>query len=168
MNTYSWLESDSFLKLVHQGKSIFQIDPKGVVYGPAPRLTSLEDDAEKKGFILVIDENGNLLRSPHTVQSIGNEINSYLSDTQTSLRSAVQDVQKGDEIALNKIVQDLNLSLSNFQQTKKKDTDHIWSKLDPLQKAVDEIKTKNQYLMIMTILLALMTIGLSYTMFRKS
>jgi ABC-type transporter Mla subunit MlaD len=140
------------------------IDARGALL--APRV-AVEDDEEKKGFLLVVDSSGRLLRSPHTVQSIGSEINAYLAETQTHLRTAVQDVQKGDEAALNKIVSDLNLSLGQFQQTKKKDIDHIWSKLDPLEKQVGELRRNNQYLMIMTIALGMLSIGLSYSLFRK-
>jgi hypothetical protein len=164
MNTFSWSEEEGSLRLTHSGASVMAIDARGALL--APRV-AVEDDEEKKGFLLVVDSSGRLLRSPHTVQSIGSEINAYLAETQTHLRSAVQDVQKGDEAALNKIVSDLNLSLGQFQQTKKKDIDHIWSKLDPLEKQVGELRRNNQYLMIMTIVLGMLSIGLSYSLFRK-
>ncbi len=164
MNTFSWSEEDGSLRLTHSGASVMAIDARGALL--APRV-AVEDDEEKKGFLLVVDSSGRLLRSPHTVQSIGSEINAYLAETQTHLRTAVQDVQKGDEAALNKIVSDLNLSLGQFQQTKKKDIDHIWSKLDPLEKQVGELRRNNQYLMIMTIALGMLSIGLSYSLFRR-
>jgi len=164
MNTFSWSEEEGSLRLTHSGASVMAIDARGALL--APRV-AVEDDEEKKGFLLVVDSSGRLLRSPHTVQSIGSEINAYLAETQTHLRTAVQDVQKGDEAALNKIVSDLNLSLGQFQQTKKKDIDHIWSKLDPLEKQVGELRRNNQYLMIMTIALGMLSIGLSYSLFRK-
>lgn len=164
MNTFSWSEEEGSLRLTHSGASVMAIDARGALI--APRV-AVEDDEEKKGFLLVVDSSGRLLRSPHTVQSIGSEINAYLAETQTHLRTAVQDVQKGDEAALNKIVSDLNLSLGQFQQTKKKDIDHIWSKLDPLEKQVGELRRNNQYLMIMTIALGMLSIGLSYSLFRK-
>jgi len=164
MNTFSWVEEEGSLRLTHSGDAVLRIDARGALL--APRI-AVEDDEEKKGFLLVVDSSGRLLRSPHTVQSIGSEINAYLAETQTHLRSAVQDVQKGDEAALNKIVADLNLSLGQFQQTKKKDIDHIWSKLDPMEKQIGELRRNNQYLMIMTIALGMLSIGLSYSLFRK-
>jgi hypothetical protein len=164
MNTFSWSEEEGALRLTHSGAPVMAIDARGALL--APRI-AVEDDAEKKGFLLVVDSSGRILRSPHTVQSIGSEINAYLAETQTHLRSAVQDVQKGDEAALNKIVGDLNLSLGQFQQTKKKDIDHIWSKLDPMEKQIGELRRNNQYLMIMTIALGMLSIGLSYSLFRK-
>jgi hypothetical protein len=164
MNTFSWVEEEGSLRLTHSGDPVLRIDARGALL--APRI-AVEDDEEKKGFLLVVDSSGRLLRSPHTVQSIGSEINAYLAETQTHLRSAVQDVQKGDEAALNKIVADLNLSLGQFQQTKKKDIDHIWSKLDPMEKQIGELRRNNQYLMIMTIALGMLSIGLSYSLFRK-
>lgn len=161
---FSWSESDSALQLAHSGQPVFAIDAAGALVRPR---VAVPDDEEKTGYLLVVDASGRVLRSPHTVQSIGSEINSYLNETQTHLRTAVQQVQKGDEAALNKIVGDLNLSLETFQQTKKKDIDHIWSKIDPMEREIASLRRSNGYLAAMTIALGLLSIGLSYSLLRR-
>lgn len=167
MNSFAWADTDTALNLLHRGKTLLQIDATGRLHAPAPRLASLDDDTERKGFLLVVNADGTMLRSPYTVQSIGEEINAYLTETQTNLRAAVSDVQKGDEAALNNIVHQLNQTLTTLQSTKKKDTDHIWSNLEPLRKSVAELQTRNQYLMVMTIVLALLVIALMVMRFKK-
>jgi uncharacterized FlaG/YvyC family protein len=121
MNSYSWIQppSSSALTLQKDGNPILQVTKEGGLVSNFALFTSLPEDTDFEGNVLVVDQSGMVRKSTTNLKKISTDINDYFKMINEEINKSLADVQKEDEKAMNKIVSDLNTALTTIQTNNK-------------------------------------------------
>ena len=162
MNSYSWVQpsASSSLTLQREGKALAQITKDGGIVSTFAMFTSLPDDNKFEGNILVADGNGMVRKTNISLSKISEEINTYFKDINGEIKKTLQDVQKEDEKAMNKVVSDLNIALSTIQNNNKHEISQSSKSTDTRLSRITTLERMTWIMFILNILLVLAVIRL--------
>jgi uncharacterized FlaG/YvyC family protein len=162
MNTYSWIQppSSSSLTLQKDGNAILQVTKDGGLVSNFALFTSLPEDKESEGNVLVVDQSGLLRKSPMTLKKISSDINDYFKMINEEINNSLAEVQKEDEKAMNKIVADLNNALTTIQNNNKYEISQTAKTSDSKLSRIQSLERMLWIMFVLIILLLLAVIRL--------
>jgi|LauGreDrversion4_2_1035121.scaffolds.fasta_scaffold04024_7 hypothetical protein len=162
MNSYSWVQptTSSSLTLQREGKTLTQITKDGGLVSPFAMFTSLPEDANFEGNILVVDGNGLVRKANISLAKVSEEINTYFKDINAEIKKTLQEVQKEDEKAMNKVIADVNVALTTIQNNNKHEISQTSKSTDSRLARITMLERMTWIMFVLNILLVVAVIRL--------